>query len=141
MAAESAAKTNFMVISPDAALFPGRLSRSLSLWLHHRTLRRSGARLALSLGGVLDIGFRPVVAGGGFGLPLAVRGLVFDHLGAARHPLLGRRPPCRRQRRAVAPEWLGKSPIDGVSPAAVMLDDLVGHVVHRELAVAYCREG
>ena len=39
-----------------------------------------------ALSAILDVGLRPVVAGGGLGLPLAVRRLVFDHLGTAGHP-------------------------------------------------------
>ena len=38
---------------------------------------------------VLHIGLGAVAAGGGFGVPFAVCGLVFDRLGASGHPLFG----------------------------------------------------
>ena len=53
---------------------------------------------------ILDVGFGTVVAGGGLDVPLAVGGLVFDRLGATRHPLLGGGALGRRQRRRVGRE-------------------------------------
>src|SRR5271167_4426742 len=86
------------------------------------------ARQRLSL--VLDIGFRTVAAGGGLGVPFAVGGLVFDRLGAARHALLGGNPLGGGKRGGMGRERLRKHPIDGIGPAAVMLNDLVGDMGH-----------
>src|SRR5258708_2353505 len=41
------------------------------------------------LRGVLDVGLRAIAAGGGLGMPLAVRCLIFDRLGTSGHALLG----------------------------------------------------
>src|SRR4051794_14840981 len=96
-AADNASRTKFMMISPGAALFRGRLRGSLSRYLSHRT--RSPNSVVSR--GVLDIGFRPVVAGRGFGLPLAVGGFVLDHFAASGYPLLRRHAPRRCQRRGM----------------------------------------
>ena len=71
-----------------------------------------------------------VDAGGGLGVPFAVGGLVFDRLGAPRHALLGGGAPGRGERRGVACEWLREHAVDGVGPAAVMLDDPVDDMGH-----------
>src|SRR5580704_1861598 len=83
---------------------------------------------------VLDIGVGTVAAGRGLGMPLAVGSLVFDRLGAAGHALFGRGAPGGRKRRGVSGESFREYAADGVGPAAVVLDDLVGDVAHRELA-------
>src|SRR5258708_39923335 len=83
---------------------------------------------------VLDIGLRPVIAGGGLGVPLAVRRLIFDRLGAAGHALLGGGASGGRQCGCMVREWFRKHAVDGIGPAAVMFDDLVSYVAHRELA-------
>src|SRR4051812_14558866 len=80
---------------------------------------------------VLDIGLGPVAAGGGLGVPFAVRGFIFDHLGASRHPLLGRGMFGRGKRRGMGRESLRKCAVDGIGPAAIMLNDFVGDIGHR----------
>src|ERR1700731_4065537 len=90
--------------------------------------------LGNNLGLVLDIGLGTVAAGGGFGVPSAVGGFVFDRLGSAGHALLGGGAPGGGQRRGVVRKRLGKHPVDGIGPAAVMLNDLVGDVGHELLA-------
>src|SRR5229473_4718323 len=79
---------------------------------------------------VLDIGLRTVAAGGGFGVPLAVGGFVFDRLGSAGHALLGGGAPGGGKCRGMGRERFGKHAIDGIGPAAVVLDDFVGDVGH-----------
>src|SRR5450432_2493653 len=86
------------------------------------------------LSAVFDIGLGAVRACSGLGVPFAVRGLVLDRLGTPRRPLFARRPLGGRQRRSVAGKALRKHTVDGVGPTAVMLNDLVGDVGHRELA-------
>src|ERR1700726_589771 len=68
---------------------------------------------------ILDVGLGTVAAGGGFGVPFAVRGLVFDRLGAAGHALLGGGALGRRKRRGVGREGFRKHAVHGVGPAAV----------------------
>src|ERR1700679_2960019 len=85
---------------------------------------------------VLDIGLGTVAAGGGLGMPLAVGGLVFDRLGAARHPLLSGGAFGGGKRLGMGRKAFRKHAIHGIGPAAVMLDDLVGHMAHWELASA-----
>src|SRR6202022_3547352 len=81
-----------------------------------------------------DIGLGTVAAGGGLGMPLAVGGLIFDRLGTAGHALLGGGALGGGEGCRAGREGFRKHAIDGVGPAAVMLDDLVGHVTHLELA-------
>src|ERR1700730_11597899 len=83
-----------------------------------------------NLGLVLDIGLGAVAAGGGFGVPLAVGGFVFDRLGSAGHALLGGGAPGGGKRRGMGRVGVGKHDIDGIGPAAVMLNDFVGDVRH-----------
>src|SRR5450631_3548786 len=71
---------------------------------------------------VLDIGVRTVAAGGGLGMPLAVRCLVLDRLGPSGNPLLGGDAPGGGKRCGVARKRLGKHPVGGIGPAAVMLN-------------------
>src|ERR1044071_2342405 len=87
-------------VLPNAAASPGRLQERLSYHVPgSRALRcRTPAKNSSMahrrhgiLRAVLDVGFRTVAAGGGFGVPLAVRRFVFDHLAASGHALLGRR--------------------------------------------------
>src|ERR1700733_8617550 len=85
---------------------------------------------------VLDIGLRTGRAGGGFGMPLAVGGLVFDRLGAARHALLGGGAFGGGKGLGMGRKAFRKHAVHGVGPAAVMLDDLVSHMAHGELAFA-----
>src|ERR1700676_3638031 len=85
---------------------------------------------------VLDIGLGTVAAGGGLGVPFAVGGLVFDCLGAARHALLGGGAFGGGKRLGMGREAFRKHAIHRVGPAAVMLDDLVSHMAHGELAFA-----
>src|SRR5260370_35483401 len=56
---------------------------------------------------VLDVGLRAVVAGGGLGVPFAVRGLVLDRLGSRVHALLGGHASVRSRPRAVLRDRLG----------------------------------
>src|SRR5664280_3751722 len=67
-------------------------------------------------------------------MPFAVGRLVFDRLGAPGHALLGGGAPCGGKCGGVAREGFRKYAIDGVGPAAVMLNDLVGDVGHGKLA-------
>src|SRR5260370_30974226 len=76
-----------------------------------------------NLGLVLDIGLRTVAAGGGFGVPLAVGGFVFDRLGAAGHALLGGGAPGGGKCRGKGRERVGKNPTPGHGPAARLLND------------------
>src|SRR5262249_54705427 len=81
-----------------------------------------------------DVRVRTVAAGRGLGVPLPVRSLVLDHLGAAGRALLGGGAPRGGEGRGMRPERFGKNAVDGIGPAAVVLDDLVGDVAHREPA-------
>src|SRR6185369_5084405 len=58
---------------------------------------------------------------------------VFDAFGAAGHLLLGRRDLCGRDRIRARRKGFGVGGSDLVSPAAVMLDDLVGDPAHVSL--------
>src|SRR4051794_24624009 len=131
-AADKAARDRFMVVSPGAAAVCAPLAGNL-ITPEISVTRSAPTRATYRL--PLDVGFRPVIAGSGLRVPSSVGGFVFDRLGAARHPLLGGCAPCGGQRRAAVRKRFGKHAIDGVGPAAVMFDDLVGHMGHRELAV------
>src|SRR4051794_21699986 len=93
----------------------------------------SGVRMLAGgiLRGVLDIGLRAVAAGGGLGVPLAVGGFVFDGFGAPGHPLLGGRALGCSERRGMRRERFREHAVNGISPSAIMLDDLVGDMGHR----------
>src|SRR4051794_13080555 len=80
---------------------------------------------------VLDIGLRAVAAGGGLGVPLAVGRLVFDGFSTPGHALLGRGALGSRKRGGVARKGFRECAFDGISPAAIMLDDFVGDMGHR----------
>src|SRR6266404_1705203 len=127
--------------SPDAAALPGRLGTSLSRRTKRserrceeaaRSILREGGVAAL--GCVLDVGLGAVAAGGGFAVPFAVRRLVFDRLGAAGNALLGGGALGGGKRCGMGREGFRKHAVDGVGPAAVMLNDLVGDEGHDELA-------
>src|SRR6187455_1555117 len=90
---------------------------------------------------VLDVSVGTVAALGGFGVPLAVGGLVFDRLGTSRHALFGGGPLGGGQRHGTRRKGFRKYAIHGVGPAAVMLDDLVGDVAHVELAFLLAGRG
>src|SRR6185436_11281755 len=129
-AADRAARDRFMMVSPRAAAVCAPLAGNLI------TPEISVTRSAPTRGRLpLDVGFRPVIARSGLRVPSSVGGFVLDRLGAARHPLLGGCAPCGCQRRGAVRKRLGKHAVDRIGPAAVMFDDLVGHMGHRELAV------
>src|SRR6516225_9970256 len=86
----------------------------------------------ITLRRVLDIRLRAVHAGGGFGAPFAVRGLVFDHLGASRCALFPGGAPGGSERCGMGDEALRKYAVDGIGPAAIVLDDLVGEMAHSD---------
>src|SRR5437016_13563628 len=95
----------------------------------------SGATIARRrLGCVLAVGLGAVAAGGGFAVPFAVRRLVFDRLGTAGDALLGGGALGGGKRCGMGREGFRKHAVDGVGPAAVMLNDLVGDEGHDELA-------
>ena len=73
-----------------------------------------------------------LAAGCGLGVPLAVRGLVHDDLGTPGGALLGGGAPGGCECRAMGGEGFRKHAVERVSPAAVVLDDLVGDLCHRE---------
>src|SRR4051794_29272368 len=105
--------------------------------LAHRAIRQEvdgrGGLKSVSLGVVLDLSLGTVAASGGLGVPFAVRRLVFDHLGPAGNALLGRGAAGSGHRIHTVRETLRKRAVDGVGPTAIMLDDLVADVAHREL--------
>src|SRR5258708_162202 len=127
--------------SPDTAALPGRLGTSLSRRTKRSERRcEEAARSIFREGGVaalwcvLDIGLGTIAAGGGLGVPFAVRRLVFDRLGMAGHALLGGGALGGDKRRGMGREGFRKHAIDGVGLAAVMLNDFVGNAGHGELA-------
>src|SRR3954447_23444218 len=65
-----------------------------------------------------------------FRMPFAVLVLVLDDLGVTRQSLLRGRRPCGRECLLVRREGFGKRTIDFVSPAAVVLDDLICDMRH-----------
>src|ERR1700760_754902 len=79
---------------------------------------------------VLDLRLGTVTAGGSFGMPFAIGGFVLDRFGSPRYPLLGSGTPRRRESCGMAHKGFRKHAIDGVGPAAIMLDDLVGDMRH-----------
>src|ERR1700761_3445327 len=83
---------------------------------------------------VLNVRIGTIIAGDGLGEPFAVGGLIFDRLRPSRHTLLGGRAPRSGKGLGVAREALREHPVIGIGPAAVVLDDLVGDMAHRELA-------
>lgn len=85
---------------------------------------------------VLDIRVGPVAARSRFGVPFAVGGLVFDRRGSAGDTLLGGDALGGSKCRGMGSKRLGEHAIGSVGPAAVMLNDLVGHMAHQELAAA-----
>src|ERR1700721_3139613 len=128
-----------MMRLPRARPLPGRLRKSLSRRAGRSERLASGTRGQFSgktpaLPLVLDVGVGTVAAGGGFGVPLAVGGLVLDRLGTAGHALLGGGALGGGECCGMGREGFRKNAVDGVGPAAVMLNDLVGDVGHRELA-------
>src|SRR3954466_12445116 len=80
---------------------------------------------------VLDVGLGTIAAGCGFGVPLAVGRLVFDGFSTPGHALLGGGPLCSRKRGGMARKGFRECAFDGISPAAIMLDDFVGDMGHR----------
>ena len=60
--------------------------------------------------------------------------MYLDHLGPAGRALFGGGALGGRQRRRTGGKTFRKHAIDGVGPTAVMLNDPVGDVRHRELA-------
>jgi hypothetical protein len=90
-------------------------------------LRMTGKALSA---GVLDVGIGTVAASGGFSMPLAIGGLVFDRFGPPRHALFRGGAPGGRQSCRMSGERFGKYAIDRVSPSAIMLNDFIGDVGH-----------
>src|SRR5271168_2329998 len=86
---------------------------------------------------VLDVGLGTVVAGGGFDVPLAVGGLVFDRLGSAGYPLFGGDALGGGERHGMGRKRFREYAIDGIGPAAVVLNDPVGDMAHGELALCW----
>ena len=84
------------------------------------------ANASLNLRAVLDIRLRPVAACGYFAVPLAVGRLILDRFGASGNPLFGGGASCGGNCRGMTRKRLGEYTIDGIGPAAVVLDDLVG---------------
>src|SRR6185437_1601505 len=91
---------------------------------------RRAARMPRGLRLVLDVGLRPVAAGRGLDMPVAVLVLVFDDFGMARLHLLGRRHLGGIARLRVRGEGFRIDAVDPVRPAAIVLDDLVSEVDH-----------
>src|SRR5690348_11118304 len=114
MAADKAARDRFMAGSPKGAAIFGAACGEPST----SAICIASAVPCLAL----DVGLGTVVAGCCLRMPFSVRGLVFDHLGAARHALLGRRAPGGCQRRGAVAKRLGEHAVDGIGPAAIMLD-------------------
>src|SRR5476651_340980 len=81
---------------------------------------------------VLDRGDGAVAAAGGFGVPLALGILELDDLGGAGFFLFGGGRGRGHQRGSMGRIWLGKHAVDLVSPAAVVLDDLIRDFGHRD---------
>src|ERR1700722_12117722 len=89
----------------------------------------------------LDVVLGTVVAGGGLHVPLAIGGLVFDRLGSAGYPLFGGDALGGGECRGMGRKRLREYAVDGVGPAAVMLNDPVGDMAHGELAFCWCVQG
>src|ERR1700746_88466 len=89
-------------------------------------LARNAITFVFPLLGILDIGLGTIDAGGGFGVPFAVRSLVFDDFGASRRALFLGGALGSGECRGMGRKTFRKYAVDGVGPAAVVLDDLVG---------------
>ncbi len=85
-------------------------------------------------------GLGTVAAGGSLGVPFAVRSLVLNLFGAPGHTLLGGGTLGRGQRCAVSGKGFRKHAVHRIGPTAIMLDDLVGDVGHKETRLL-CRTG
>src|SRR5579863_6157990 len=92
-------------------------------------------RMCLRL--VFDIGLWAVAAGGSFGVPLAVGGFILDRFGTPRHALFVGGAPGGGQRGCMCREAFRKHTVDGIGPAAIVLDDLVNDMAHRKLACCW----
>ena len=69
-------------------------------------------------------------------MPFAVGCLVLDRFGPSRHALFGSGAPRGRQSLGVGREAFREHAVDGIGPAAIVLDDLVGDVTHWKLPFA-----
>src|SRR3984885_10133621 len=74
----------------------------------------------------LDVGFRPIGAGGQLLVPPPVGVFPRDGPGFARHVLFAGGALRGLAGEVVGREWLGEDAVDLVGPAAVMIDDMIG---------------
>src|SRR4029077_19940115 len=81
----------------------------------------------------LDVGLRPVGAGGELAVPFARGVLIFDPLGGAGDLLLGSGNLGSRDRIRTGGEGLRVGGPHLIGPAPVVLDDLIGDPAHGSL--------